>query len=406
MAGEGPASRGRRSGASSARTAVFWLVMLASALDLPLGAQHTVYRPAPLRPVTGVISSPSPVPVPDENAPDTLIRYPGQTMYINKYGERIVVDPPLVPLAPPSPPTPGPSPSRSAPAPEPEPSPSPRGPAASPTPAPVPEPEDPDDLPGDAELEARLKEEIYAVADLEAGIVLYDLKGGRKATVNPRIGLYPSSVVKLAIMVGALDAVATGKLSWDVRYPVTRVAPGLAPGDDRAPVPELLERMIVQGDHAAANTLFDLVGAEQLTRHAASLGLTDTAVCRKFNAPVATRTPPNRMSPADAAHLLYLIVRKDLPDPLASRKALDLLGRQTKTSGIPRFLAKLPGVHVFNLPGGARMKDGEELSCDAAIVTGPQHAYVLVAYTLARQDQTGWIAQVAHKVHRWLASPK
>ncbi|MBI4862526.1 MAG: serine hydrolase [Candidatus Riflebacteria bacterium] len=344
--------------------------------------------------------------IPGIPRPDGTVNY----TVIGPYGERIAVCPSqAVPPPPygafePAPSTPSPV---ETPSPEPSPATSPTPAASEPEPAPGParkvDPSDPDNLPVDPALETLLQGEVDAVADLEAGIVLLDHQGLRRASVNPRADIYPSSIIKLVIMVGALKELAAGRLDPDRLCPVQRgPTDGLPEGYDQAPVPELLSRMIGRGDHAASNTLIDLIGSARINEVASSLGLADTQLHRKFNRPASSGAPPNRMAPRDAASVLYRVLRRDLLDPASSRKALDLLSQQPRAEGIPRLISRLPGVLAFDLPGSAQMSDGRELVCDAAIVTGSQHSYVLVIYALARRPKTDWIARTALTVHRWL----
>ncbi|MBI4865054.1 MAG: serine hydrolase [Candidatus Riflebacteria bacterium] len=268
---------------------------------------------------------------------------------------------------------------------------------------PPPVPADPESLPTDDALQQLLVEEVQAVPGVEVGVVLYDSRGRRKARIAPDLDLYPGSIVNLAVMAEVLRLLASGSLDPTREY---RARPGQADGspplDDFAPISELLTRMIAQGDHVAANALIDLAGVDRITENARSLGLEGTQVHRKFNTPSPEGTPPNRMPPQDAARLLHRILRGDLVDPRSSSRAMELLARQSKSGGIPRLLARLPGVRVYDLPASAMMKDGRELFSDAAIVAGPGHSYVLAIYTLGPREQSTWVARLALRLHESL----
>ncbi|MBI4862704.1 MAG: serine hydrolase [Candidatus Riflebacteria bacterium] len=268
------------------------------------------------------------------------------------------------------------------------------------------EPSDPAALPVDGDLEALIRSEVEAVPELTAGVVVYDLLGRRKAEYRPDVEIYPSSVIKLAILAEALRQEATGDLdpARPLRVPDAADRRLSRTFGNRAALHDLLRRAGAQGDHEATNALIDALGMDRVNAGARDLGLEGTSLSRRFNDPGPARGEPNMMPPADAARLLYKVLRHDVADKAACRTLMDVLSQQSRTEAIPRLIRARSDVTTLNLPGSARMRSDREVANDAAIVTGAGHSYVLVVYTEAPTDQSPWVSRLALKIHNALSS--
>lgn len=312
----------------------------------------------------------------------------GSSMLGGNYGRYQDARPAPAPVQPPAPPPPAPEPVQAA-----EPAPK-RGPAAIPA--------NPSELAPDETLEGILRQEVEDRPDLRASIVLYDVVGRRKAEYHAPGEYYPSSIMRLPVLVGAARELARGALD-----PMRRIE--LAPASDDGltrkmgelvSVTELMQRMIRRGDLNATNVLIDHVGFATINEAVAAVDLQDTILGRRFNDPrTAPGQLPNRMPTVDVATLLYKTLRRDLPERGMAARMLDLLSRQTTTSGIPRLLRERPGTRVWGLTATARLRNGREVVNDVAIVTASGHAYVLAVYTDAPTDHSAWIGELAVRLH-------
>lgn len=311
----------------------------------------------------------------------------GSSLFTNRYDEPRQS---LTPAQPPPPPPPPPAPEPVVQAPEPPP----------PPPGPPPEPDNPVDLAPDATLDDVLKREVEARPGLRASIVVFDLLGRRRGEYHSPGDFYPSTLMRLPILGEASRRIARGQLDINKRV---EVAPPASDDLSRKmgeylSVGELMARMIRRGDHRATNALIDVLGLESINEGAVAIGMRDTVLARRFNEP-APRAAANRMPSADAAFVMYRLLRKTMPQIGMAGRMLDLLARTGTTEMVPRLLRERPGCRVWDLPASARLQSGREVANDVAIVTGPGHAYVLSVYTDAPVSHEGWIGDLAVRVH-------
>lgn len=313
----------------------------------------------------------------------------GSSPFTNRYDEPRQPLTPVQPAPPSPPPAPTPEPVVQAPEQPPQP------------PAPPPEPDNPVDLTPDATLDDVLRREVEARPGLRASIVVFDLLGRRRGEYHSPGDFYPSTMMRLPILTEASRQIARGQL--DVNK---RVELALPESDDLSrklgeyvSIGELMARMIRRGDHRATNALIDLLGIGSINEGAAAAGMRDTALSRRFNEPAPRGARANRMPAADAAFVMYRLLRKTMPEIGMAGPMLNLLARTGTTEMVPRLLHERPGCRVWDLPASARLQSGREVANDVAIVTAPGHAYVLAVYTDAPVGHEGWIGDLAVRVH-------
>jgi hypothetical protein len=270
------------------------------------------------------------------------------------------------------------------------------------TPAPAAEdglPANPLELASDADLTAVVQSCVDAFPGLAADVVVIDLNGRRRADVSSGDEVYPGSIAKLALLAAAAGQIHRGELPANRLVELPPVAKDRAPA--LLPAWELVQRAAKPSDHAAANALLDLVGAEAIASSSAALGLEATTLVRGFNRP-AGDAPPTRMPAGDAARLMYKIARDDMPAPASAAALRRMLARGEAESGFG-VIAAFPSVNVSGFTAEARMKSGEDVSHDVALVTGGAHRYVLVAYTRHESDARPFLSRLALAVHQSLS---
>lgn len=267
---------------------------------------------------------------------------------------------------------------------------------------PEPPPQNPGELEPDSTLEGLLRQEVEDRPDLRASVVLYDVVGRRKAEYHSPGEYYPSTIARLPVLIGVSRELARGGL--DVMRRI-EVAPPADAGlsrrmGDLVSITELLQRMVRRGDLRATNTLIDQVGFASINDAVSAVDLRDTLLGRRFNDPQTFPGQlPNRMPTVDAATLMYRLLRRDMPERGMAARMLDLLSRQTTTTGIPRLLRDRPGTQVWAMSASARLRTGREVANEVAIITGAGHAYVLAVYTDAPTDHSAWIGELSLKMH-------
>ncbi len=239
-----------------------------------------------------------------------------------------------------------------------------------------------------------LNEEILAgaaaSAHLEPATVIVKTldASAREVALHPERTYYPASTMKTPLAVIAYDRVASGELALDDdRFEVTQAnmttnsdPSPLVPGY-RATVRELIELMITISDNVATNMFFDILGRERATDTIQqTYGLVDTAFRRKLSGSDPLISDPgwspangrNTHSPKDAARILEMIAREEVP---FAGELFATLGRQKLNGKLN--LGLRPGDRFYHKGGTT-----DEVLHDCGILdTAEGKRYVLVVFT-------------------------
>jgi beta-lactamase class A len=208
---------------------------------------------------------------------------------------------------------------------------------------------------------------------------------------RPAIAIAPTavfpaaSVIKLAIMVTAYQAMDRGDLELDAPAPfdANDVVAGSETFESARPgatatIGDLLRAMIRRSDNTASNALIDRLGFAAINRVIARAGLRRTKLQRYFMH--FSSQHENETDALDTATLLLALSCRAMVDMLLGQEDREKIAR-----GLP------PGVPLAN-------KTGELLGVrhDAGIVDpyGP-HPYVLVVLERDLRDQTAGVAGIA-----------
>jgi beta-lactamase class A len=176
------------------------------------------------------------------------------------------------------------------------------------------------------------------LADLETGAVLFD-QAGESRVVS-------ASLIKVPILLAALDQVQEGRLALEQEIPVSPSqvladTESLDLGQSACPLVELLYWMIAASDNTATNVLIDLLGYGTINDYITqTLGLKETQLQRKMLDWDAIHAGKNNYtSAADQHRLFHLLCHEKLLTPPLTETAIHILARQRDGSMFQRYLA-------------------------------------------------------------------
>ena len=164
-----------------------------------------------------------------------------------------------------------------------------------------------------------------------------------------------ASLIKLPILLAALERVARGELNLDERVPLqtgdqvggTGVLKALQPGLEPT-LRDLLTLMVIVSDNTATNMVIGRVGQGTVNTFCQQHGFSDTALVGKLQLPESKqneaqrRGERNRTCAADTLGLLMGLVRGDLLPPPETVLALSVLKQQQLTEALARYLPTDP----------------------------------------------------------------
>ena len=256
-----------------------------------------------------------------------------------------------------------------------------------------------------------------AVADIEGvfGVAAHDWSTSERFARQGDRPFLTASVVKVPILIGALDRVQHGVFSLDQRFE-------LEPGDYVAgsgllkefdpgvslTLKDYLTAMIVISDNTATNLVLRVVGIPTINAYLAGMGLVHT----RSHRPVRSDGPlPGEhrgigtTTPLEMLTLLDGLVGQSLLTPELCDLAVSMLKRQQYTEGLPRYLPT--EVTVANKVGMVN-----DVRNDVGILFPPDRPPITLAVlsdslTDRRYwvDNAGWlgIARIARAVyHHWI----
>jgi beta-lactamase class A len=259
----------------------------------------------------------------------------------------------------------------------------------------------------------------------QAGVALYRFRDGLSYHYRAEAVMPAASLIKLPILVAALQQVALGRLQLEGRYPLRQadkvsgngvlqyLSPGLSPT-----LADLLTLMIIVSDNTATNLVIDAVGEEAINRCCAALGLGGTALVGKLQLPPARqnerqrRGERNHTCAQDMLTLLVRLERGELLPPPQRALALSILKRQLYTEALARYLPTdleltPDGVSVASKSGCLR---GVWHDAGLVYAADGRPLYALVVMTEQSRDRSfGWehegmmlIAAVSREVYALL----
>lgn len=188
-------------------------------------------------------------------------------------------------------------------------------------------------------LEAAFRDKIAAYADPSSVAVTFcaagDVSGG--FDLNGNKPMVAASMIKMAVLSDVFEKVQIGELSLDQMLTVQSidVVGGAGTGIKAGQVftlRELANRMISNSDNTASNTIVELLGIDDINRHAARMGYEQTLLDHKFMS--TNYKQDNFVSSNDLATIFEAIAEGSLGSPEMSSMAEGFLLEQTDELGL------------------------------------------------------------------------
>ncbi|MGN0995979.1 MAG: serine hydrolase [Candidatus Ventricola sp.] len=183
-----------------------------------------------------------------------------------------------------------------------------------------------------------------------------------------------ASVIKLAVMIEAFRAGASGELRLcerhaladEERMPSCGTLKAMHEGIEMTLL-DLVKLMIIVSDNTATNILIDRLGMDSINRTLRALGCTQTVLRRRlFDADAARRGLQNTITAAEIGHLLEGLHAGTIVSLEASRQMLDILLDQRLNGKLPFFLHGA-GIRVAHKTG-----EDDGITHDVGIVYGSE----------------------------------
>jgi len=252
--------------------------------------------------------------------------------------------------------------------------------------------------------------EIAAKHHGKVALFAENLKTGQTAQIDPDAPVPTASVIKLTILLEAIDEIRNGTASLDetiVLKKADQVAGsgmlGLMDVPMALTLKDVLTLMIVVSDNTATNLMIDRFGLDKINAHTRSLGLKDTYLYKKvYRAPVPPVPPdqPKFGLGKTTAREMALVIEKiglcqlgtpshpSVPSDAALCDAmLSMLRNQFYRDGIPRYLEGLDsseqGSAIANKTGAV-----DAARSDVALVASKNGLIVISAFTYENTDHS------------------
>ena len=177
------------------------------------------------------------------------------------------------------------------------------------------------------------------------GIAVQDVFTGATTGINAGTEMPAASTIKIPVMVEVFRQLSAGNFDLNTRVKLRRSDKDWGSGDlargrvgTSYPVSRLLALMIDVSDNTATNMLIRLVGRPHINASMVELGLTHTRLTDFIRSEGPHIRWALRSSPADMAHLLRKMAKKQLIDEWSSGEMLAILRGQQHNSLLPEPL--------------------------------------------------------------------
>ena len=214
----------------------------------------------------------------------------------------------------------------------------------------------------DGALAGALRQAVRRAAGVFAFYV-HDLATGRGAAIRADESFPAASVIKLPILLRALEMVGEGTARPNQ---MLRLTPWHRTGGSgifqhfrdglRVTLEDACTAMIVLSDNTATNMVLDVTGIEPVNALLDRLGCPRTRLHRYFGKPEMPGPPgPSQAVPHEVGRVLELLARRALLTPALCETAVRMLRRQHHRALIPRLLPEgTPAAHKTGSLDGVR----------------------------------------------------
>ena len=255
-----------------------------------------------------------------------------------------------------------------------------------------------------AAVDAALQTKIEAVAAQHHGkLALYasNLKTGQTVAINADNPVPTASVIKLPILVEAMEQVKTGKHKLSDKITLQKddivQGSGILQFFDtplQITLKDALTFMIIESDNTATNLVIDQIGISNVNNRIASMGLKDTYLYKKVFKPAVGPMPADqkkfglgKTTAAEMAKVMESIVRCDLKDQALCDAMLYMLRNQQYRNLVPHYIETSDTSEGLSLIAN---KTGslDEVRNDVAAVYSKNGPIVISAFTYDNQDKS------------------
>jgi beta-lactamase class A len=223
----------------------------------------------------------------------------------------------------------------------------------------------------------------------QAGVYVHDLKKNKIIAINADTVFSTASIVKIPILIGVMDKIEKGELKYDQQlvykdsllYAGEDILGSFKAGE-KISLSKVLMLMLTTSDNTASLWLQSLAGTGSRINHILdSMGFRYTRVNSRTPGREADRTRYGwgQTTPAEMAHVMEKIVKREVINKKASERMLRLLGRnywdENAASQIP------PDVFVASKNGAVNAVRNEVL-----FVNSPGSRYIFCICTQNNKD--------------------
>jgi beta-lactamase class A len=258
-------------------------------------------------------------------------------------------------------------------------------------------------------LESQLKS-IIAQHHGKVGLYATNLKTGDVVAINADTPVPTASVIKLTVLMEAMEQVRAGKAHLDEKLTLKK--------DDQVPgsgvltffdtplevtLKDALTMMVIVSDNTATNLCIDRLGLDNINARIRAMGLKDTYLYKKVFRPATGPMPADqkqfglgKTTAREMAGVMERIVDCKLSGPAQPGDAklcgvaLHMLRNQFYRDGVPRYIesedSSETGSAIANKTGAV-----DESRNDVAAVASKNGMLVISIFTYDNQDH-GWSA--------------
>lgn len=249
-----------------------------------------------------------------------------------------------------------------------------------------------------------LQSKVQLIAAQHHGrLALYatNLKTGETIAIDPDVPVPTASVIKLPILIEAMQQVKAGKhaLSNKITLQKDDIVQGsgiLQFFDTPLAITfkDALTFMIIESDNTATNLVIDQVGIPNVNARIAQMGLKDTYLYKKVYKPPVGPMPPDqkkfglgKTTARGMAKVMESIVRCDLHDQRLCDAMLYMLRNQQYRNLVPHYIETSDTSEGLSLIAN---KTGslDEVRNDVAVVYSKNGPIVISAFTYDNADKS------------------
>lgn len=221
-----------------------------------------------------------------------------------------------------------------------------------------------------------------------AFFAIQDFTSGKVLAIHEENTPVPSaSLIKLPLLLCALEAVQKGELSFDQRIPIceqqhTGDSRTIARSASCAPLSFLLETMIADSDNTAANVLIDFLGMERVNALCKMCGMSGTCLRRHMlDFGAAVRGEENDTTARDILRFFSLLQEDAFLTPALCETARRILLAQRDKAYLMYAMPKQRAAHkTGELPG---------IRHDAGILYGGRRTVGFSVLTQSDNENSG-----------------